>query len=81
MFCSVADLGENSPRVLVVGLGSLGVSVLDGCASVAPELSFKATWSVRGICCCCKIMMLYGIIYTYYGVKPVKICFHVPFRG
>ena len=28
----------------------------------------------------CKIM-LYGIHYTYYSVKTVKICFHVPFRG
>ena len=28
----------------------------------------------------CKIM-LYGINYTYYSVKTVKICFHVPFRG
>ena len=28
----------------------------------------------------CKIM-LYGINYTYYSVKTVKIGFHVPFRG
>ena len=28
----------------------------------------------------CKIM-LYGISYTYYSVKKVKICFHVPFKG
>ena len=28
----------------------------------------------------CKIM-LYGINYTYYSVKTVKICFHVPFRS
>ena len=28
----------------------------------------------------CKIM-LYGINYTYYSVKPVKISFRVPFRG
>ena len=24
--------------------------------------------------------MLYGINYTYYSVKTVKICFHVPFN-
>ena len=30
-------------------------------------------------CMNCKIM-LYGITYTYYSVKTVKICFHVPFR-
>ena len=28
----------------------------------------------------CKIM-LYGINYTFDSIKPVKICFHVPFRG
>ena len=28
----------------------------------------------------CRIM-LYGKNYTYYSVKTVKICFHVPFRG
>ncbi|KAK2172986.1 hypothetical protein NP493_913g02000 [Ridgeia piscesae] len=28
----------------------------------------------------CKIM-LYGINYTYYSIKTVKICYHVPFRG
>ena len=28
----------------------------------------------------CKIM-LYDINYAYYGVKTVKICFHVPLRG
>ena len=28
----------------------------------------------------CKIM-LHGINYTYYSIKTVKICFHVPFRG
>ena len=28
----------------------------------------------------CKIMLC-GIKYTYYSVKTVKICFHVPFRG
>ena len=28
----------------------------------------------------CKIM-LYSINYTYYSIKTVKMCFHVPFRG
>ena len=28
----------------------------------------------------CKTM-LYGINYTYYSVKTVKICFYVPFMG
>ena len=40
----------------------------------------KATWSVRGLYFYCKIM-LYCINYTYYSVKTVKICFHIPFRG
>ena len=41
---------------------------------------FKATWSFVAFYFYCKIM-LYGVNYTYYSVTPVKICFHLPFRG
>ena len=40
----------------------------------------KVTWSVRGFLFFIFIV-LYGINYTDYSVKTVKICFHLPFRG
>ena len=57
--------------------GPSGLTSADNCQKMVTPV--RATWSV-----CfyfyCKIM-LYGINYTYYSGKTVKICFHVPFRG
>ena len=49
--------------------------------SVSPRV-IKATWSVRGFLFLLQNHVIrYGINDTYYSVKPVKICFHVPLRG
>ena len=52
---------------------------LTGSKRTSPHLGLKRHGPFVAFHFYCEIM-LYSINYTYYSIKTVKICFHVPFR-